>query len=140
MTIFWFFFLLLDLIIPITLAILGTQFKKNPPKNFSTLFGYRTTRSMKDYDSWVFAHKVCGNIWQKLGFAMIPVTIISMLLVIKESITLTGISCLSLCLIQIVLTTLTIFPVEFVLKKREKKLLEKNSDSSQKKKKKKKKR
>jgi uncharacterized membrane protein len=138
--IFWFLCLLVDLLAPMVAIVFGLKFRKAPPKNVNSLFAYRTARSMKDHQSWVAAHNLFGNILFKMGLVMIPLSLISMLFVIKENITIIGMSCMTLCLLQCVALTLTTIPVELLLKRREEKLQQKNSDVSNVKKLKKKKR
>ena len=43
---------------------------KHYPKNINGLVGYRTTRSMKNMDTWKFAHDYCGKLWWKAGWLM----------------------------------------------------------------------
>ena len=138
--IFWFLCLLVDLLTPAVAIVFGLKFRKAPPKNVNSFFGYRTARSMKDQQSWVAAHNLFGNILYKMGLVMIPLSLISMLFVVNENITIIGMSCLTLCLLQCVALTLTTIPVELLLKRREEKLQQKNSDVSNVKKRKKKKR
>ena len=76
---FWFFCLFIDLLVPVIAIVFGLKFRKAPPKSINSLFGYRTERSMKDHESWVLAHNLCGNIWYKLGLVMLPLSLISML-------------------------------------------------------------
>ena len=137
---FWFFCLFIDLLVPVIAIVFGLKFRKAPPKSITSLFGYRTERSMKDHESWVLAHNLCGNIWYKLGLVMLPLSLISMLFVLKESTPIIGMSSLFLCLLQCIALTLTIIPVELLLKRREAKLQERISTTSSSKKRKKKKR
>ncbi len=58
---FWAFMLIVNLTAPLIMVVFGILFLKNPPKNINSVFGYRTTMSMKDMDTWGFAHKYCGR-------------------------------------------------------------------------------
>ena len=60
---FWIFMLIMDMLLPVTMIYFGKQFMKNAPKEINATFGYRTTMSMKNKDTWEFAHKYCGKIW-----------------------------------------------------------------------------
>ena len=40
--------------------------------------------SMKNKDTWEFAHKYCGKVWYVCGMVMLPITVIFMLLVIEK--------------------------------------------------------
>lgn len=68
---FWWFMLLCDLIIPIVMVIAGRMMWKHCPKHINSMLGYRTTRSMKNMDTWKFAHDYCGKLWWKIGWVMV---------------------------------------------------------------------
>lgn len=52
---------------------------KKAPKEINAVFGYRTTMSMKNKDTWEFAHKYCDRIWYVCGCIMLPLTVLPML-------------------------------------------------------------
>ena len=54
---FWWFILMCDLLLPITLLIAGKMMWKHCPKQINGVLGYRTARSMKNMDTWRFAHE-----------------------------------------------------------------------------------
>ena len=60
---FWIFMLIMDLLIPFTMIGFGKMFLKKAPDQINYVFGYRTSMSMKNQDTWVFAHHYCGKIW-----------------------------------------------------------------------------
>ena len=60
-------------------------FYEKAPKEINSLFGYRTSMSMKNKDTWEFAHKYSGKVWYVCGMVMLPITVICMLLVIGEN-------------------------------------------------------
>lgn len=39
----------------------------HPPKKINNLYGYRTSMSMKNNDTWVFAHKYFSKMWLWTG-------------------------------------------------------------------------
>ena len=59
---FWIFMLLMDLLLPLMMAGFGKLFMTKSPQNINVAFGYRTTMSMKNKDTWEFAHKYCGKL------------------------------------------------------------------------------
>jgi len=63
MTGFWVYMLAFDLLIPLTMIFFGRRFAAAPPKSINPLFGYRTAMSMKNEDTWAFAHRFCGRLW-----------------------------------------------------------------------------
>lgn len=82
---FWIYMLIMDLLIPFTMIGFGRSFMKNAPKKINNVFGYRTPNSMKNEDTWIFAHKYCGKLWYVCGLALLPVSIIVMMLAMGKS-------------------------------------------------------
>ena len=82
---FWIFMLIMDLLLPFTMIGFVRYFMKKAPKEINSLFGYRTSMSMKNKDTWEFAHKHCGKVWYVCGMVMLPITVICMLLVIGKN-------------------------------------------------------
>ena len=70
---FWIYMFIMDLLIPIIMILFGRAFLKKAPKEINYVFGYRTSRSMKNRDTWEFAHRYCGKIWLICGLALIPI-------------------------------------------------------------------
>ncbi|MGL5479019.1 MAG: SdpI family protein [Clostridium sp.] len=99
------------LLIPGVMILFGGLFLKKPPKEINGLYGYRTTMSMKNKDTWDFANKAIGKLWFKLGIALFIITVI--LGFNKE---LLGKYGLVLFYLQIAVLILSIFPVEKKLK------------------------
>lgn len=62
--------------LPVLMIILGQVLLKKPPKNINGIYGYRTSMSMKNKDTWAFAHEYCGNLWVRSGIVMLPVVVI----------------------------------------------------------------
>lgn len=65
------FLFLCNLLIPALMIILGRWMHKNPPKKINSLCGYRTSMSMKNMDTWNFAHELCGRLWWKTGWLIL---------------------------------------------------------------------
>ena len=82
---FWIFMLIMDLLIPFTMIGFGKMFLKKAPDQINYVFGYRTSMSMKNQDTWVFAHHYCGKIWYICGLILLVVSLIVLLLVIGKS-------------------------------------------------------
>ena len=53
---FWFFMLAMGLLLPAIMILFGAVFTKAAPKKINYIFGYRTVMSMKNRDTWEFAH------------------------------------------------------------------------------------
>lgn len=114
---FWIFMLVMDLLIPLTMIGFGHYFLKCAPKEINIIFGYRTTMSMKNRDTWDFAHKYCGKIWYIVGIVMLPFTVIPMLFVIGKDVDIIGNLGAVICFIQMIPLIGSIFPTEKALKK-----------------------
>ena len=81
------------------------------------VFGYRTSMSMKNKDTWEFAHKYCGKVWYVCGMVMLPITVIFMLLVIGKNEDCVGSMGGIICGVQLIPLIGSILPTEIALKK-----------------------
>ena len=117
MVVFWIFMLLMDLLIPFTMAVFGRKLMTKPPKNINAAFGYRTTMSMKNQDTWDFAHKYFGKLWFKCGSVLIPLSVIPLAAVFNKGIDTIGIVGGIVCIVQFVPAIGTIIPTEAALKR-----------------------
>lgn len=98
------------------MIIFGRIMFVRPPKKINDLYGYRTPRSMKNQDTWDFAHKYCGKIWWIAGWILFAITIVISMFFIKSSVHTIGILLTVMCIVQCVIMIITIFPVERALK------------------------
>ena len=105
----WVFNLVMSMLIPLVMIIGGRLFVVRPPKRINPVYGYRTAISMKNQDTWNFAHRHCGRIWCRVGGAMLPLSVAAMF-VFREA----GIAVI---VIQTLVLILSIFPTEAALKK-----------------------
>ena len=112
----WYFMLILVLLMPLFMIGFGRMFMTNAPKDINTSFGYRTKRSMKNQDTWDFAHKHFGKAWFVCGIVLIPASLVLMFLVMgreADVIRTTGFIILGL---QLFLMLGAILPTETALK------------------------
>lgn len=110
------FIIVCNLIIPIIMLFFGVRFRKHGPKNINGIYGYRTSMSMKNKDTWEFAHQYCGRLWIKLGLIMLTISIIVSGLAFTYVDEAQGIIDLILVTIQTIVLIVSIFPVEKALK------------------------
>ncbi|ACO86704.1 SdpI family protein [Clostridium botulinum] len=110
------FIIVCNLIIPVIMLFFGVRFRKHGPKNINGIYGYRTSMSMKNKDTWEFAHQYCGRLWIKLGLIMLTISIIVSVLVFTYVDEAQGIIDLILVTIQTIALIVSIFPVEKALK------------------------
>ena len=80
----WFFMLGCNLLIPAVMLIAGRLFMKSAPGKINWVIGYRTVMSMKNRDTWQFAHGVAGKFWFRWGWAALGIAVVSMLPVLGK--------------------------------------------------------
>jgi len=114
---FWFFMLIMVMFIPLTMVIFGRLFMKKAPRTINYIYGYRTTMSMKNKDTWNFAHKHCGRIWYYWGLILFLASIVVMLFYIGNEIDTVGTIGGIVVGIQALILIVSIFPTSIALHK-----------------------
>lgn len=94
------FLFLCNILIPALMIILGRWLRSNPPKQINSTFGYRTSMSMKNMDTWNFAHELCGKLWWKIGWLMLVPSIVVQLPFLRTGGDALAILTLILCTLQ----------------------------------------
>ena len=115
---FWIYMLLFVLLIPITMVYFGQRFFKSPPKSINATFGYRTTMSMKNQETWKLAHTVCGRFWFRCGRILLPLSVVPMLLVIGRGTETVGYTGVIIVFIQLVPMLCALPVTEHALRKK----------------------
>jgi Predicted integral membrane protein len=67
-----------------TLFILGLAFNRYPPKNINSFSGYRTTRAMKNIDTWKEANRYSSKLLFRFSLVLLAVTTVSVILAGKS--------------------------------------------------------
>ncbi len=114
---FWTFMLFLCLLIPALMIGFGALFRRRAPKEINYLFGYRTARSMKNEDTWCFAHGYIGRLWLIIGCVMLPLSIVPLLFCIDSDKDVIGTYGLGIMFIQLILLITPIFFTERALRR-----------------------
>lgn len=114
---FWWFMLICGLIIPIVAVIAGRHMWKHCPKDINKLIGYRSNRSMKNGDTWKFAHEYCGKMWFILGFVMLLPSVGALIPFYNSTYATIGMVVGIITAIQIIVIVVSIILTEFALKK-----------------------
>ena len=114
---FWIFMLAMGLLFPVVMILFGTMFMKSAPKRINYIFGYRTDMSMKNRETWEFAHKYIGKLWFRFGLLLIPITVIPMLFVISKTENIVGTVGLIVGFINTIVLIVPIFFTEKALNK-----------------------
>lgn len=115
---FWIFMLIIDMMLPLMMIAFGKLFLKYPPKEINAVFGYRTSRSMKNKETWEFAHRYCGKLWYRCGWVMLLVSVAALLPVMGKEEGVTGTVGGIICAAQVLVLIGSIYPVEKALKKK----------------------
>ncbi len=114
---FWIFCFFMVSLIPMTMVLLGKRYSSKPPKKINLISGYRTTMSMKNQETWVFANKLMGKIWFKVGLVLLPISDLPMLFVIgKDKDTIATVLTV-FTLVQVACMLISIIPIEKELRK-----------------------
>lgn len=98
------------------MILFGKFFKNHSPKEINIVFGYRTRRSMMNQETWQFAHHMCGRIWTLLGWLLLPMSMLAMAFVYKDTTKVIGIFGGIVCLLQTIILIGSLFPIEIALK------------------------
>lgn len=108
--------LLGDLLIPFIMIVAGRMLWKHCPGRINRVIGYRTSRSMKNTDTWKFANTYCARLWWKYGFIMLVPSALLHILFYWRGEDVTKSTGLILVTLQLSLLFLSIFQTECALK------------------------
>ncbi|WP_295139364.1 SdpI family protein [uncultured Catenibacterium sp.] len=108
---------LCNLLIPVVVIVTGRIMWKHYPKNINGLVGYRTTRSMKNMDTWKFANEHCGRLWYKMGLFMLVFSVLVSVLLLRTNDNIYSMISLIFVLLQCIILIVSIIPTELALKK-----------------------
>lgn len=114
---FWGFMLAMALLIPAVMIACGAVFRRHAPRKINALVGYRTAMSMKNEETWRFAHEYCGRVWLRVGLWMLPLSVLPMLLVWGKGEDAVGLMGSLVCLVQLMPLIGSILPTERALRR-----------------------
>ena len=115
---FWWFLFVCNLLIPIIMIFSGYWMWKHCPSEMNPILGYRTKRSMKNINTWKFAHDYAGQLWWKAGWILIILTIFVQLTLMNSNTNVIANLSMGVFFVQVLIMLLTIIPVENALKKK----------------------
>ena len=113
----WISMLVSVLLVPVIMIGAGNWLLNHPPKDINCLIGYRTRRSMKNRDTWDFAHRHIGNTWIKWGFIMLPATLAALFPTLGRGEEMICVIGLILLCAQTLVMLISIIPTERALKR-----------------------
>lgn len=112
---FWLFMYIVTLLIPGSLLLIWYMCPKFKKINLKS--GYRSTRSMKNQDTWDFSQKYCSKISLYMFFPTLIVSLLIMPLQIHQSIGIIGLIGFVVTMIQMLSYIVVIVKTETELKK-----------------------
>ena len=117
---FWIFMLVMNLLTPLVMIIYGRIFEKKPPKiaRSKFAFGYRTVMSMRNEETWEYAHRFFGKLWFRFGIAVGLISIIVLFFFIGKDKDTVGFAGMIICYVQLVEMLLPVIPTELALRRR----------------------
>lgn len=101
--------------IPLIMIIFGGVFGKNAPKEINSVYGYRTAMSMKNRDTWEFAHKFYGRVSLICGTVLLVASVVLLVLFLRRGAGF-GKAALITAGVQFVVLLLSTFSTEIALK------------------------
>ena len=111
------FLFLTGLLVPLIMIAAGWFMHKHPPKEINWVIGYRTARSMRSQDAWMFAQKKIGVLWEKAGVVSLIASALIQIPFMLLSVEAHSVAMLVLLLGQMAALLMTILPVERALQK-----------------------
>ena len=82
---YWVYTIGMEILIPVIMIFFGILFRYKAPEKINWLYGYRTRRSMLNKDTWSYAHRYIGKLWLSMGACMLVITMIAVLLELRNS-------------------------------------------------------
>lgn len=114
---FWIFMLVMDLLLPGLMIGFGKSFMKHPPTEINPGYGYRTTMSSKNQDTWGFAQRYMGKVWYQAGRWLLIPSALPLLFVLGRDVGTIGKVGMIACGVQLVVMLGSIGVTEHALKK-----------------------
>lgn len=108
---------IVNLIIPAVMLFGGYMMKTCPPRSISRWVGFRTALSMKNTDTWAFAHVCCGMVWWKTGWISLALSVLVQLPFAKAGEETLGMLALMMVLAQFIVLLGTVVYVQKELKR-----------------------
>ena len=108
---------IMNLLVPLIMIGAGYFMLKCPPAKINRFFGYRTARSMRNADTWRFAHEKAGSAWMKWGVILLAASAAVQIPLLFLSVDAFSYASLVVLFAQTAVLLISIVPVERALKK-----------------------
>lgn len=113
---FWWFMFVCNLLYSAAMIIGGWFMWKHCPSKINSVSGYRSRRSKLNMDTWRFAHENCGKRWWRIGWIMLPPTVLVQIPFYGKDDDTVGCLGLVICIVECTILLLSIIPTEKALK------------------------
>ena len=71
-------------LIPGIMVFFGRTMMDHPPKTINAAYGYRTTMSMKNQDTWDYAQAACAKRWRRWGRVLALITLVVLIVALRR--------------------------------------------------------
>ena len=112
--------LLISVLLPLIMFAFGILTKFNIPKHPNSFFGYRTTFSQKNGDTWRFAQNYFGKIWRWVGGCLFVISTgvyLGFISITKNNDEISSLIGMILMMVNLGVLIGTIYPTEAALKR-----------------------
>lgn len=111
-----FVFIICSMVVPVVMIVMGMVYQTKLLTAKDSYLGYRSPRSMKNQDTWQFAHLKTGRLWFGWGIIMAVITAILLYLLRAETPQTVCAATVGICFFQVLLMILPLRMVEKALK------------------------
>ena len=71
-------------VIPGIMVFFGGLMLDHPPKTINAAYGYRTTMSMLNQDTWDYAQAACAKRWRRWGRVLALITLVVLIVALRR--------------------------------------------------------
>ncbi len=114
---FWWWMFICNIRVPVITAASGLFMWIRCPKEINSFFGYRTVLSMKNMDTWKFAHRYAGRLFFIVGLATLVPTVAVQIPFYNSPDNVIGTISVIIMSVQLAIIVLSLIPTEIALKK-----------------------
>lgn len=113
----WWFMFICNMIYSVVMIAGGWMMWKHCPKKINSFVGYRTSRSMRNAETWSFANQNCGRRWWKTGWIILIPTVLVQIPMYGATDAAISVMGLVICIVECTILIASIFPTEKALKR-----------------------
>ncbi|MDR0964534.1 MAG: SdpI family protein [Clostridium sp.] len=114
----WWFFLIVDALVPLTFLIEGLIYQNRPPKEINIIYGYRTHMARINKETWNFAHITYGKYSFIFGWITLAIAVAASIFVLGKSFDMMGFISIVMVLFQLIMMWIAVEFTEAALKKK----------------------